>query len=69
MMSAPVLAAASLIGWSQAADPLAAAGWKALAVFSVLGSLATVSNGSRRGHVELGAMTGADLRENTREAA
>lgn len=69
MLTAPVLAATSLIGLSQTADPVAAAGWKALAVFSVLGCLSTVANGSRSGHVELGAMRGADLREKGREAA
>ncbi|NDC76952.1 MAG: hypothetical protein EBZ67_03620 [Chitinophagia bacterium] len=70
MLSAPVLAAASLIGLSRAVDPVAVAGWKALAVFSVLGSLSAVASASRRGHVELDAMFGADkLRENSREAA
>jgi hypothetical protein len=70
MLSAPVMAAASLIGMSQAVDPVAAAGWKALAVFSVLGCLSAVASGTRRGHVELGAMFGADgLREDSREAA
>ena len=70
MLAAPVLAAASLIGMTQATDPVAAAGWKALAVFSVLGCLSAVAGVSRRDHVELGAMFGADeLREDSREAA
>lgn len=69
MLTAPVLAAISLIGLSQTADPVAAAGWKALSVFSVLGCLSTVANGSRRGHVELDAMHGADLQDKGREAA
>ena len=69
MLMAPVLAAISLIGLSQTADPVSEAAWKALTVFSVLGCLSTVANGAGRTHVELGAMHGVDLRDKGREAA
>ncbi len=69
VLAVPLSVAVSLIGLSQAVDPLITEGWKALAVFSVLGCLSTVASGSRRTQAKAGAMRRADLPGIGREAA